>query len=140
MNMIPELTKQLTRDEGVRLKPYKDSVGKLTIGIGRNLDDVGISAVEASKLLENDILKAQQNLYEALPWVEHLDEARIGVLLNMTFNMGIGGLLKFKTTLGLIQNGKYDDAASAMLDSTWAKQIGARAIRLAQQMRIGVWQ
>ena len=133
------IVEQLKRDEGVRLKPYRDSVGKLTIGIGRNLDDVGIDAGEADYLLRNDVLRAGLALSTALPWTDTLDDARRGVLLNMTFNLGIAGLLTFKNTLSLIENGHYAAAAAAMLDSKWAAQTGPRAHRLSQQMEQGVW-
>ena len=131
------LTSQLLSDEGLRLKPYRDTVGKLTIGCGRNLDDVGITQDEAMLLLQNDIRKAYADLTTALPWVQTLDDVRQNVLINMTFNMGIGGLLRFKNTLGMIQRHEYNQAASAMLQSLWATQVGARAKRLADQMRTG---
>lgn len=136
MNLID----QLKRDEGIRFKPYKDSVGKLTIGIGRNLDDVGINELEAEWLLSHDIDRAQSTLYEHLPWAKDLDEARRAVLLNMTFNMGIFGLMQFKRTLQSIQDGRYEDAADQMLESKWAEQVGPRAHRLAMQMKSGEWQ
>jgi lysozyme len=138
--MLERLITQLRRDEGVRLKPYKDTVGKLTIGIGRNLDDVGISNVEADTLLKNDIARTIADLDKQLPWWTKLDEARRGVILNMAFNMGIGGLLTFKNTLRLIEQARYNDAADSMLQSKWATQVGPRATRLAQQMRSGTWQ
>ena len=131
---------QLRRDEGVRLKPYTDSVGKITIGIGRNLTDVGISEFEANQFLKADVLKASDALRENLPWVNDLDDALYNVLLNMCFNMGIHGLLSFKNTLAKIQAGDYAGAAQAMLDSKWAQQVGARAHRLSVQMETGIWQ
>lgn len=131
---------QLRRDEDCKLKPYKDSVGKLTIGIGRNLDDVGISEDEAEYLLTNDVKKVASQLDIALPWYINLDEVRKGVLLNMAFNMGINGLLGFKNTLNHIANGNYDIAAQEMLQSKWAIQVGVRATRLSKQMLTGIWQ
>ena len=131
---------QLTRDEAVRLKPYRDSVGKLTIGIGRNLDDKGISLAEAQMLLQDDIRDVQAELQRSLPWVYQLDDARRGVLENMAFNMGVGKLMGFHDTLSFIQRGMWEQAANAMMQSLWAKQVGARALRLAEQMRTGVWQ
>jgi len=136
MNLID----QLIRDEGVRLKPYKDQVGKLTIGVGRNLDDVGISELEAEWLLHNDISRAEDALLQALPWAKDLDEVRRSALINLTFNMGIGGLLGFKNTLAAIQEGRYNDAADQMLESKWATQVGPRAHRLAKQILTGEWQ
>lgn len=134
-----DIQEQLKRDEGLRLKPYRDTVGKLTIGYGRNLDDKGITAEEAGALLWNDIQAAQGELFGALPWAEKLDEPRQMALLNMSFNMGIHGLLTFKNTLNLAENGHYAAAAAAMLDSKWAEQVGARAQRIAKQMESGVW-
>jgi lysozyme len=134
------ISEQLVRDEGVRLTAYRDTVGKLTIGIGHNLDDKPISKRAALAILEDDIEDARQALYQKLPWTVNLDEARRGVLINMEFNMGIGGLLGFKNTLAMIQSGEYESAARAMLESHWAQQVGARATRLAEQMRTGEWQ
>lgn len=133
------LEEQLVRDEGMRLKPYKDSVGKLTIGVGRNLDDVGICREEAEMLLQHDIVSHTFDLNTALPWISGLDEIRRGVLINMCFNMGIHALLGFKHTLSLIQQGDYAGASKEMLNSHWAEQVGARAQRLAKQLEEGIW-
>lgn len=128
---------ELMRDEGVRLKPYKDMVGKLTIGVGRNLDDVGITQVEAAHMLDGDIQRAASELDTQMRWWRNLDETRQRVLLNMAFNLGVSGLLKFKNTLAAVQAGKYADAAEGMLKSKWAEQVGQRAVRLANMMRGG---
>src|SRR4051812_2593023 len=149
MTMVSNLKEQLRRDEAVRLKPYRDTSeaigfegrpGKLTIGVGRNLDDVGVRPDEVELMLDNDIRHEQDMLQETLPWTQSLDEARLGVLLAMSFNMGLHKLLLFKKTLATIQAGNYDLAADEMLDSLWATQVGARAHRLALQMRSGIWQ
>ena len=134
------LIEQLKRDEGLRLKPYRDSVGKLTLGYGRNLDDEGITQAEAEYLLNNDVIDAASHLHSFLPWTDSLDEVRRGVLINMAFNMGIYSLLKFKSTLGFVEAGEYGKAANSMLASLWATQVGPRAHRLALQMETGVWQ
>ena len=139
MSMV--LIKQLICDEGLRLKPYRDSAGKLTIGIGRNLDDKGISEGEACILAENDVEQAYVDILSHLPWMSKLDLlefARFEVLVNMCFNMGIGGLLEFKSMLVFLQEENYEKAAQEMLDSKWAKQVGQRAVRLAEQMRTGI--
>jgi lysozyme len=132
-----KLAAELFRDEDCKLKPYRDPVGKLTIGIGRNLDDVGISREEAEHLLHNDIAEVILDLDRALPWWRSLDEVRQRVLANMAFNMGIVKLGTFKNTLRFIQAGRYLEAAQAMLDSKWARQVGPRAERLAVMMRDG---
>jgi lysozyme len=140
MTLIDNLKTQLTRDEGRRLKPYKDTVGKLTIGVGRNLDDEGISPDECDLFLQNDILTHQAALSAALPWTDSLDEARRGVLIAMSFNMGLENLLHFKKTLALVQAGNYDAAGDEMLVGPWATEVGARAHRLSLQMKSGQWQ
>ena len=133
-----ELLKQeLVVDEGVRNKPYIDTVGKTTIGVGRNLTDIGLSSEEIDHLLNNDINKASKQLFEALPWVDSLTDARQRALVNMNFNLGIKGLLGFINTLNLIQNGRYEEASEAMLKSKWASQVGARAKRLALMIKEG---
>ena len=133
--MIEDLRADLIRDEGLRLKPYRDTVGKLTIGIGRNLDDVGISEHEAIAMLNSDIERTWADLDRIAPWWQGLDDVRKRVLLNMAFNLGIGGLAKFKNTLAAVKEGRYADAADEMLASKWANQVGDRATRLAAMMR-----
>jgi lysozyme len=137
---ITNLLEQLARDEGCRLKPYRDTVGKLTIGVGRNLEDVGISKDEADMLLATDIRSADAAVSKALPWTVNIDPIRRAVLVNMAFNLGIEGLLGFKHTLDLVRAGKYEEASDAMLNSKWAEQVGPRAARLSVQMRTGEWQ
>jgi len=129
-----KLKSDLVRDEGLRLKPYKDSVGKLTIGVGRNLDDVGISEQEASILLDSDILSAENSLDNTLPWWRDLDEPRQRVIANMAFNLGIGRLLGFRKFLTALERGDYLLAGKEMLDSKWSRQVGNRATRLARIM------
>lgn len=132
------MVRQLRLHEGERLKPYRDTVGKLTIGVGRNLDDRGITREESAMLLANDIAAEERELLNALPWVATLDEVRQRVLLDMSFNMGLVGLLGFKRTLATIQAGEYQAAAMMMLDSRWAKQVGRRAERLSRMMATGM--
>lgn len=131
------LIRQLRLHEGERLKPYRCTAGKLTIGIGRNLEDRGITAAESAYLLGNDIAAVQQQVLNALPWAAQLDDVRQRVLLDMAFNMGIGGLLSFKNTLATIKAGDYAKAAAMMLDSRWAGQVGQRAERLSRMMATG---
>lgn len=137
---IASVVDQLKRDEGLRKFPYKDTVGKATIGYGRNLDDVGISEQEADFLLRNDIQVAQAAVEFHFPWTLSLDEVRKGVLINMAFNMGIAGLAQFKNTLAKVEAGDYTGAAQEMLQSAWANQVGPRAQRLSVQMESGQWQ
>jgi lysozyme len=131
------MIRQLRLHEGERLKPYRCTAGKLTIGVGRNLEDRGITAAESAMLLANDIAAVERDLQRALPWVTKLDEVRQRVLLDMAFNLGIVGLLNFKRTLAAVQAGQYQQAATMMLDSRWAGQVGKRAERLSRMMATG---
>ena len=134
------LREQLIRDEGgFQSKPYLDSVGALTIGYGRNLRDVGISEAEAAFMLDNDLGAAAGDVDRAVPWARGLDEVRRAVLVNMRFNMGLGGLLGFRKMLDAAEAGDWQRAAAEMLDSRWARQVGDRAQRLARQMTTGEW-
>lgn len=121
----------LIRDEGIRLKPYKDSLGVLTLGIGRNLDDVGISEEEALRLLDNDIVKAEKELDRVESWWRSRPECVQRGLLNMCFNLGISRLSGFKKMLAALHAGDFDTAAAEALKSQWADQVGERAVRIA---------
>ncbi|WP_294319734.1 glycoside hydrolase family protein [uncultured Sphingomonas sp.] len=159
---MDKLVAELTRDEGLRLKTYRCTAGKLTIGIGRNLDDVGVTGSEArlfgcetpaqalahvkrhgvtklqaESLFANDIVACERDLDRNSRWWRTLDDVRQRVLLNMCFNLGITRLLPFKTTLRHIERREFEDAADQMLKSLWARQVGARALRLSAMMRTG---
>lgn len=137
MNFFEIAKAQLKIDEGVRNKPYRDTTGKLTIGIGRNLDDVGLSEDEINVIFENDIVRAEDIATALVPSFDGLTEDRKAVVVNMAFNLGKEGLSKFRKMLAAIEDDRYDDAAKEMLDSKWAVQVGSRALRLAQKMRTG---
>lgn len=132
-----EFEDMLIRHEGMELKLYEDSVGKLTIGIGRNIEDNGITEDEAMYLLRNDIEKHAKELAEHYPIVRDLDDNRYYVLVNMAFNLGIYRLSQFKKMWANISVGKYAAAAAEMLDSKWATQVGNRATELAEIMKTG---
>ena len=101
--MSESLEDQLIRHEGMRLDMYKDTVDVWTIGIGRNLEDVGLrSEAEAKFLLRSDISAVQKELRERLPWFEDLDPDRQQVLTNMAFNLGVTGLIRFSKTLSYV--------------------------------------
>jgi len=131
------LSALLIRHEGVRLKPYKDSVGKTTIAIGRNLDDVGISREEAVIMLDNDIRTATEEVKQAFPWYKDLNNARQTVIISMAFNLGLPRLLKFKKMISAMYEEDYETASEEMMDSKWAGQVGYRAVDLSEMMRVG---
>lgn len=119
--------------------PYKDIVGKLTIGYGRNLDDVGLSDTEAESLLWNDVRQCVEQLSAKFSWFSNLDAARRTVLIDMCYNMGITGLSKFVNMLNHVSVGNYALAAEEMLNSKWAVQVKGRATRLIEMMKTGLY-
>jgi lysozyme len=135
---LSKLEDQLIAHEGMVLDIYKDTVGIWTIGVGRNLEHVGLrSEAEARFLLRSDIVAIRSELERAIPWLSDLDEVRQRVLLDMAFNMGVAGLMKFTKTLGLVANGKLSEAAQEMLLSKWTNQVGQRAHTLSKMMATG---
>lgn len=128
---------QLILHENMRLFPYKDSIGKLTIGVGRNLDDTGISAREALLLLDNDIDEAISAGHALLSNFDELDDVRQHVVIDMAFNLGRNRLKGFRKMLQALRNSNFKKAADEMVDSRWYKQVGTRAVRLERMMRTG---
>lgn len=121
------------KHEGLRLKPYRDSVGKLTIGYGRNLEDVGISEAEAEYLLDNDIARAVRDC-RGFPWFNDLSDARQNVVASMVFNMGVSKFSQFRRFILAIESEQWEAAANEMLSSKWAGQVGRRAVELSNIM------
>ena len=124
------LRKDLIAEEGIRLKPYLCPAGKLTLGVGRNLDDVGITEDEAMMMLDNDIERVKGQLAKALPWLETKPQGVQRAIANMAFQMGLGGVLKFQKMLAALQARDYNAARREALDSAWAKQTPQRAGRV----------
>jgi len=121
---------------------YQDSLGYWTIGVGHLIDRRKGGRLPdklIDMLLDHDIAEHAAELYRALPWVLELDPVRQAVLVDMTFNLGIHGLLGFKNTLAAVRARRWEDAANGMMQSKWAEQVGSRALRLADMMRTGHW-
>lgn len=135
-----KLAKELEDDEGFKSHAYLDSEGFWTIGIGTLIDKKkggGITHDEAVYLLKNRMDEKIKQLIAALPWItEHPDKIQ-RALANMTYQLGITGLLGFKRTLMLIQQRKYVEAANNALLSKWAKQTPNRAKRVTDMIRLG---
>jgi lysozyme len=141
--LFENIKKQLYLDEGKVKYAYKDSLGYWTIGVGHLIDKDkggGLSDDEIEYILNNDVKRKYSELTKELPWVLNLSEPRIGVLLNMSFQMGVSGLLKFKNTLEMVKQGKYEEASKGMMNSLWAKQTPNRAKKLSKQMSTNEWQ
>jgi lysozyme len=133
---LPALRAQLTRHEGRRLFPYVDTVGKVTIGVGRCLTDRGISEEECDLLLETDIY-ACFDILAKWPWLGELDPVRQQVLFNMRFNLGFGGFADFHDLISALKVPDYVAAVQAMRSSKLARQVPARMGELIAMMERG---
>jgi lysozyme len=136
--MSETIEQMLIRHEGKISYAYQDSLGYWTIGVGRLIDKRkggGLSDLEITYLLQNDINRVKNDLDRMLPWWGALNEDRQAVLIDMCFNLGIAGLLEFKKTLALLKEDNYEGAGDEMLNSDWAKQVGHRAIELSKLMK-----
>jgi lysozyme len=137
---MSKLIETLRRHEGVKNTLYKCTSDKWTIGVGRNLEDVGLSEEEIDMLLLNDIKKTKELMDDYIPWHNDLDEVRQEALINFVFNVGIGTTMKFKNAMAALEAHDYDTAAIEMLDSNWAKQVGSRAEEVTQMIKTGEYQ
>jgi lysozyme len=133
---VPTIHDQLVLHEGLRLKPYRCTAGRLTIGVGRNLEDKGLTGAEALVLLEHDVAECERDL-ETFPWYPALDHVRQRVLIDMRFNMGPDRFRGFRQMLIALERGDFAEAAWQMLASKWAADVGDRATRLEKMMRTG---
>jgi lysozyme len=134
------LTQYLIISEGIRLKPYRDTVGKWTIGIGRNLTDVGLSRLEAHDLCRHDIDRAYIALVGKYAWFQDQDPVRQVVLTELCFNMGSQRLAQFVNTLRAFERKDYAAAAEGLKASKWFRQVQAsRSSRLIAMTLTGEW-
>lgn len=122
--------------EGFEAKPYRCPAGKLTIGIGWNLD-AGITERAALLVFRDQIKTITDALTVKFPWFGDLNEARRAALISMAFQMGLAGLYGFRQTLAYVEAGQYEAAAAGMLASKWARQTPRRARETAYMMRYG---
>lgn len=126
-----KLLADLERDEGLKLTMYRCSEGYLTIGVGHNLEARPISERAARQILEDDVLDCLAALDRAIPWWRSLPEAPQRGLINMCFQLGIGGLLKFQRMLEALKARDWRSVRTHAMDSLWARQTPARAARVA---------
>lgn len=148
--MSTTLKNRLIQEEGLRLRPYQDSNGIWTIGVGHNIEadammfpllgpliETGITKERAFELLDSDIAEATRELERVYPWIKNLDEPRREVLIDMCFNLGIAKLFQFHNTIRMIEEGRYVDAADNLRSSLWYRQVGNRAEHLCQILITG---
>lgn len=132
---LSQVRKRLIEHEGIKLKPYHCTAGKLTIGVGRNLDDRGISQATATQMLEEDIEIVLDELKRALPFWDKLEWNYKEALVDLAFNMGVPRLMMFRNMLSAIEADDPAKAAEELLDSRYASQVGKRASNIAALLR-----
>lgn len=145
------LRQLIGKHEALRLKPYDDATGKelkrgdvikgkISIGVGRNLSDLGLTKDEALELFQHDIDRTIGELYSTFAWFGSLDHVRQDALTDMCFNMGLTRFLGFHDMIGFLKEQRYSDAADALLDSKYARTHPTRAAELAAMLRTGLYQ
>lgn len=129
----------LKEAEGRSPRMYEDTLGNLTIGYGHALKTgPPLSDAAMDQILEDDLADAE-NRCRRFAWFDQLDDVRQAVIVEMAFNLGLGGLAGFRKMIDALIAARYDEAAEELLDSRYARQVGARARRLAEEMRTGVF-
>ena len=143
---MEKLIAMLKRHEGVKKHAYKDSLGVLTIGCGRNISDteehhgLGISDDEIDYMLQNDIERTIKELSREYPWFNEMEEgARRDAIINMHFNLGRARFAGFKKAIGHMENASHEDAALEFLNSRWAKQVKGRALEVTDMIKTNTY-
>ena len=136
MHVIKDAANLVKAHEGLELQVYTCPAGKLTIGYGRNLENTGITEIEADYLLSGDLVACVSDLEKFHFW-DSLDAARQAALVDMRFNLGATGFRRFKQMLAALEIGDYTRASDEMMKSKWATQVKGRAVRLSRIMRSG---
>ena len=137
---MEKLLAMLKRHEGVESHAYECSEGKITVGVGRNIDaegGIGLSEEEIDFLLQNDIQCCIVELSSEYDWFRDLDDVRKDAMVDIAFNLGITRLRLFKRALAAMAVGNYKEASTEFLDSKWAKQVGSRALELTDMIASG---
>ena len=137
---MDKLLEMLKRHEGVESHAYECSEGKITVGVGRNIDQeggIGLSDDEVDYLLQNDVQRVIKELASEYTWFGDLDDVRRDAMVDISFNLGATRLRLFKRALAAMEEGQYKVAATEFLDSKWAKQVGSRALELTDMISSG---
>lgn len=139
--ILPQLLADLRRDEGERLSVYQDSLGYWTIGVGICVDArVGgaLFPEESAFILQNRVARIATELSATYPWFSGINDARQRALANMRFQLGQGGFAAFTRLHAACARQDWPDASAEVLSSLYARQVPARAKRLADALFYGV--
>ena len=132
---LDRLINELALDEGLRLLPYEDTTGHLTIGYGCNLD-AGISERVARFMLLDELVPCVEAL-EKYPFWHFANDARRNAFINMAYNLGVEGFAQFRTMIAAANRGDWNAAADAAVDSRWYVQVKTRGPRIVKAIRVG---
>ena len=114
--------------------------GGWTVGVGRNVDPnggIGLSDEEVDMLLENDIARVIKELASEYSWFNDLDDVRKDAIIDISFNLGATRLRGFQRALAAMEKGNYKEASTEFLDSKWRRDVGGRALELADMIATG---
>ncbi|MBC7908587.1 MAG: lysozyme [Rhodospirillaceae bacterium] len=131
----PALEGEMISVEGLKLTLYRCTAGKVSIGVGRNLEDRGISEDEARYMVRNDIKIIEHELDAAIPWWRDLSGARQRAIINMAF-MGVPRLLQFKHMLAALRVGDWKQAADEALNSKWARDVQPARVEMVRRLLV----
>jgi|GEM_PF-3203588 len=138
---IDELSK--IKYESNYIQTMKSTKNGILVGYDFNITKNGISEEVASTIVEKAVAEDRERL-EKYNWFNKLDDVRQGAVLNLTFNMGVGGFLKFKSTISHLNNGNYDAASKSLLYTSrgtktrYYRQVKGRAKEVSNQLKTGV--
>ena len=127
----------LIKHENIKNKPYDDATGKelkqgdaikgkITIGVGRNIQDNGLSEDEIIYLLSNDIERCITELKTIFPNFDELPKNIRMALIDMNFNLGKSRFLTFKKMIQAVKNRNWKQMIKEMKDSHWCEQLPNR--------------
>ena len=129
------LTESIKKHEGYVGIVYKDSLGIDTIGYGFAIKDLELDADVCDIILERKLKALHDMIKIKFKWYGYMPQEIKDVVMEMCYQLGVGGFSKFKKTIAYLQNQQFHDASVEMLDSLWAKQTPNRAKELSNRVK-----
>lgn len=131
-----QLVDYIKQAEGFRSLAYECPAGKLTVGYGKNIEDLpGLTEEQASVILQMDLVIAAKEVDSFAP--KDIGPNRRAALTAMVFQLGMPTVMKFKKMLAALEQGNWLEAADQALDSRWARQTPSRAEWVAEIFKTG---
>ena len=124
----------IVQHEGFRARPYPDPIhgwARATFGHGLTY----IEEDESLDIVRRRVERIDRQLRQLVDGYAALPQTARDVLVEMAYQMGVGGVLRFRKMLDALEAGDFEHAADEMLDSRWARQTPKRAQELADKMR-----